>query len=169
MTTVGRSSELDHPARAILLVGCLLFGGIAVGVAATGLLAPRSEVAVMVGFLMLPVSFGIGMAGWYTAARALSFRMLSLRFLRKVRSMGLYESIHQEISVANRRVFRGTRVFVPVTVCISLLAGMVVAVSTGTGEPGVVMTAYASVGLGYSMLVTWLARHGHLPLPCRAR
>lgn len=159
---------VERPARAILLVGALLFGGIAAGVVVTCALAPLSEVALMAGFLMLPVSFAVGMAGWYTMARAISCRLLTLRFLRDVRACGLCESIHRELSSADRRAFRGTRVFVPVTVGISFAAGCVVAAVSGTGEPGLVVTTYASLGLAYSMVVTWLARQGHLPLPCRS-
>jgi hypothetical protein len=152
----------------ILLVGCLLFGGIAAGVTVTAVLAPRSEVSMMGGFLMLPISFGIGMAGWYTVARLLSYRMLSVRFFRDVRTRGLYRSLHRELAAADRRTFRATRVFVPVTVGISFLTGCLVAVASGGGEPGLVVTTYTCMGLAYSMLITWLARQGHLPAPGRS-
>lgn len=162
-------SDLGHPVQPVLLVGALLFGGIGAGVSVTCALAPGSETALIAGFLMLPVSFGIGMLGWYAVPPGISIRMCNGRFFRHVLTHGLQASVHREISSLDPRPLPATRVFVPATVAIAFLTGWTVARCVRGGDPRMIITVYASLGLGYSLLVTWMARQGHLPPPRRPR
>ncbi len=153
-TDTHEDHELEHPAIIIALVGFLFFGGIAVGIAATCLLAPNSETAAFVSFLMLPVSFGFGMVLWYGMARAITPRLLGRALVKSLRTRELYDSIREELTNFEYRTFSGTRIFVPITVGISFIAGCIVSCCPTAGEFEVVITTYTSIGLAYSMLVT---------------
>ena len=155
---------LEHPLRPALLVGALYFGGMALGLALTGYLAPNSPMATFVGFLVWPLSFGIGMSLWYTVARSNLIPRLLRAILQSIRTFDLEGSLRQEFYDASTPIPQ-TRVFVPVTVCFSFFAGLIIACSPTAKQFELVVTAYTAAGLSYGMLVTWLARHGYLTVP----
>lgn len=159
------AAQVDPPAKTILVVGALFFGGIGIGLATTSVLAPESAAAAMIGFLMLPMSLGLGMASWYSMLRPHTAPSLVRALITGLQTLELHDAVRREFAKVEDRALQGTRVFVPTSVGISFFAGWLISCFSGAGESGLIITVYTSLGLSYSMMVTWLARRGLLPHP----
>jgi amino acid permease len=114
---------------------------------------------------MLPVSLGLGMASWYSILRPHNAPSLIRALMTGLHTLELHDAVRREFAKVDHRALQQTRVFVPTTVGISFFAGWLISCCPGTAEAGLIITVYTSLGLSYSMLVTWLARRGLLPQP----
>lgn len=159
------NERVDPPAKTIVVVGGLLFGGIGIGLGITYLLAPHSPAAAMIGFLMLPFSLGLGLSSWYSMLRPRVAPSLAKAFLTSLQTLELHDAVRREFANVDDRAVLESRIFVPTTVGITFFAGWLISCISGGAESGLIITVYTSIGLGYSMLVTWLARRGLLPQP----
>ena len=79
--------------------------------------------------------------------------------------MDLNGSLKNELEGADLQTITSTKIFVPATVLVSFFAGLAIACGPTTQNFEVVVCTFTSFGLGYGMLVTWLARAGILPMP----
>jgi hypothetical protein len=148
-----------------ILVGGLFSGGMALGVGAAMLFAPTSLFALLVGFMALPISFGLGMSLWYNVANLEMIRKAFRALFRSLKTRDLQKSVRDEFLAYFAGPVSGTRVFVPVTVVITFSAGVVVACCPDAQDVELVVSGFTCLGLGYALLVTWLARQGFLPQP----
>lgn len=158
-------SKLEHPLRTTAIVGFLFFGGMALGVIASLILVPSSSIAMFIGFLALPLSFGLGMSMWYSVANADMLQKIGRALLNSMRNRNLTESLREELRTFYESPIQGTRVFLPVTLIITFACGVIIACLPGVPNMDAVVVAFLTLGLGYSLLVTWLARQGYLPQP----
>jgi hypothetical protein len=158
-------SKLEHPLRTTAIVGFLFFGGMALGVIAVLVLVPANAIAVFIGFLALPLSFGLGMSMWYSVANADMLQKVGRALVQSMRSGNLSESIRDELRSFYQSPVQGTRVFLPVTLIITFACGVIIACLPNVPNMDAVVVAFLTLGLGYSLLVTWLARQGYLPQP----
>ncbi len=159
-------SKLEHPLRTTAVVGFLFFGGMALGVAAALIVAPSSAIAVFIGFLALPLSFGLGMSMWYSVANAEMLQKVARALVQSMKkNRNLTESLRDELRSFYQSPIQGTRVFLPVTLTITFACGVIIACLPDVPNMDAVVIAFLTIGLGYSLLVTWLARQGYLPQP----
>ena len=135
------------------------------GIGLTSLLAPESETAFFIGFLVLPVCFVLGLSFWYAVVTTEGFSKIGKALLISLRTGDLRGAVVTTFSTPSSRSLDGTRIFVPVSVLICFLAGCVVAQCTVSTDYALVIAAYTGVGLLYSMAITWIARMGFLHKP----
>lgn len=157
------SPHIESPTKPAFIIGCLFLTGIGLGIGLTSLLAPESETAFLIGFLVLPICFVLGLSFWYAVVTADGFSKIGKALLISLRTGDLQGAVMKTFSAPRGRTLDGTRIFVPITVLISFLAGCLVAQCTITTDYGLVVAGYTCVGLFYSMAVTWIARMGFLP------
>ena len=148
-----------------MLVAGLFFGGMFSGIALTAYFAPGSEVAMFIGFMVWPVSFGISMSMWYSLTSSDLIKRLIRAVFKSLKTMDLNGSLKNELAGADLQTITGTKVFVPATVLISFFAGLAIACGPTTRNFELVVCTFTGFGLAYGMLVTWLARAGILPRP----
>jgi len=162
---MNESSTGFNSLRTSLLVGGLFFFGMLAGIALTTVMAPDSEMAMFVGFLVWPVSFGVGMSLWYSLATSRLAGKLFRALFRSLQTWDLDASLRSELSGTDWKSAKSTSIFVPITVFISFLAGLIIACSPTARNFDLVVCSFTGFGLLYSMFVTWLARLGVLPFP----
>lgn len=135
------------------------------GIALTAALAPGSQTALFIGFLVWPISFGIGMSLWYSLACTRLPRVLGRALFQSLKTGDLDASVRTELANLDYRRGQSTRVFVPVTVLLSFFASLAIASTPAARNFNLVVCAFTGFGLAYSIFLTWLARLGALPLP----
>ena len=172
---LGNRGLMDHPdgqtpadcnaLKTNLLVAGLFFGGMMAGVLLAAVLAPNSELAMLIGFMVWPISFGISMSLWYSLTSSDLLKRLGRALFKSLWTGDLNGSLKIELKGADLQTMTGSKVVVPTTVLISFFAGLVIACSPTARNFEFVVTAFTGCGLGYGMLVTWLARTGILPMP----
>ena len=148
-----------------MLVAGLFFGGMFSGIVLAAYLAPGSEVAMFIGFMVWPISFGISMSMWYSLTSSDLIKRLIRAVFKSLKTLDLNESLKNELAGADLQTITGTKVFVPATVLISFFAGLAIACGPTTRNFEIVVCTFTGIGLAYGMLVTWLARAGILPMP----
>lgn len=153
--------------RTLATWGSLLFGGMAVGWLLAGYLAPESDWAQAIGFMTLPLCFGIAMKSWYGAASATLFSRLLNAVFKALRGKDFKQSVMENMEAFRGRM-PGTYVFVPVCLVISAIAGFLMALSPTAIGFFEVFGAMTLTGLAFGLLLRWLARTGRLPLPDQA-
>ena len=115
--------------------------------------------------MALPVSFGLGMSLWYSVANVEMVLKAVRALARSVKTGDLRSCVREEFLTYFAGRISGTRVFVPVTVVITFSAGVVIALCPTAQDVDLVVSGFTCMGLGYGILVTWLARQGYLPVP----
>jgi hypothetical protein len=164
----GRRSTFIQIVSAAVLLGGLFFGGIVVGLAIAVTFGGGSTGAILVGFVALPLAFGLALGAWRALLGAWVIAALAKSALR---SGGDEERFRDEMvgaigGVRDRGsvVLPGTWVFVPITLVVGALAAVAMAVvAEGDGPVAGVLLFGASAGLG--MLMRRLARTGRLLIP----
>jgi len=161
-------SALREVLAAASLLAILLFGGMAVGLAIALTAGGGSVGAILVGFLALPLAFGLSMSAW----RALLGAWLLAGLARSAaRSRGDEGRFREEV-VRSLQAIRdrgpaglpGTWVFVPVTLIVGAGSGLLMAVAAerdGLTAGALILVACAGLGV----LLRRLARQGRLPIP----
>lgn len=154
--------ELLH---SLLLWGGLLFGGVFAGMGLAEWLAPGSDWAQFVGFMTLPLIFGAGMSAWRAFAGSLIFSRLIRALFKMARGQDFEQAAKESFRDLEGKPIPGTHVFVPISLMISLIAGLLIALSPETVGFFQVVGVMVAAGLGYGLLLRWLARTGRLPMP----
>ena len=148
-----------------LLIGGLFFVGLLAGVGLSTYVAPNSPVAMFIGFLVWPLSFGIGMSFWYGLTGSHLAGRLVRALVKSLRTLDLNGTLREELAGMDWKVTQTARVFVPIIVFLSFVAGLVIACVPTARNFELVVCSFTGFGLVYAMFVTWLARLGVLPLP----
>ena len=158
------------PIGVVFLIGILVVGGIGVGTFLAKMLAPGSLFALIIGFAMLPLCFVLGFATWYSIASALVWNQLVKAFRHALKGQDFSEAVTESMNdlPLDGKGLPGTYVFIPVSLIISLVAGILIGTtpaSVGLVNAIVVMTV---VGASYGVLLRYLARGCYLPIPDEA-
>ncbi|HSE78242.1 MAG TPA: hypothetical protein VLG66_09565 [Alphaproteobacteria bacterium] len=161
----GSIERLGQTLRLILLLAALLFGGIAIGAWLAEWLAPGSWLAAIVGFIMLPLCFGLGMTSWYAIAHAAVMKRLGRAVWRGAKGEDFRGAVKSELADLAGRTLPGTGVFVPIAALVSLGGGAVIGLAPNSGGFFLSLIVNGGVGTAYGFLLRWLAVNGHLPLP----
>jgi hypothetical protein len=164
----GGRGTIRQIASALALLGALFFGGIAVGMAIALTVGGGSTGAIAVGFVALPLAFGLALGAWRALLGAWVIAALAKSALR---SGGDEERFRDEMMGAmggvrggGSVVLPGTWVFIPITLLVGAVAGLLMAVvAEGSGGVAGVLLFGASAGLG--LLMRRLARTGRLLIP----
>jgi hypothetical protein len=148
------------------LIAGLFFGGMFLGMRLADWLTPGSHFGKFVGFLMLPLSFGLGMTCWYWIANAVFFT----RFFRAVWRVrkerdDFRKTLKSELVKFGDRAPSGTFVFVPISFALSSIAGALMGIIPGSRGILLTVPICSTLGLAYGLVVWRLARSGHLPIP----
>ena len=151
--------------RLFLLIGSLFFGGMYLGIYLAGILAPESDWATAVGFFMLPLSFMIGWKAWYVAATAALAKRLFRALFQALLGKGLRQVARESLADLEGKAPPGTNAFVMVSFSVSLIAGTLIGLSPDASSLPQCLGVTVAAGLAYGVLLRWLARAGHLPLP----
>lgn len=156
------------PIATIGWLAAIVVGGMAVGVAIALTAGGASTGAMAVGFVALPLIFGLAMSAWkavlvawLTAGLARSllrsrgdegrFREEAMRSLRSVREGG-------------QAALPGTWVFLPVALLIGLVAAALMAI-LADGDSLVAGALILVAAIAYGFILRRLARQGRLPIP----
>ena len=135
------------------------FGGGYGGIQLARALAPASGLAEFVSFLAFPGAFVIGLVAWAGAAMPAAIRRLA----------GLARKESGPASAAResppRTIPPGSFAFVPVSLIVTVPAGVVVAALSTTWSFVWVACLYAALGLCFGVGCWRLARSGYLPFP----
>ena len=151
--------------RLFLLIGALFFGGMYLGLFLAGILAPESDWAAAVGFFVLPLSFMVGWKAWYAAATAALGKRLLKALFQVLRGKGLQQAAQESLADLEGQAPPGTNTFVMVSFSASLIAGGLIGLSPDAAGLPQCLGVMVAAGLGYGLLLRWLARAGYLPLP----
>jgi hypothetical protein len=152
----------------VALLAAFLFGGMAFGLAVAVVVAGGSEGALFVGFLALPLAFGLGMTAWRSILGAWLMAKLASS---AVRSRGNEDRFREEVKgafagirAAGPAALPGTWVFVPAAAAVGVVAGfLMLLVADGSR---VIAAALLFLGcLAVGIALRRLARAGRLPLP----
>jgi hypothetical protein len=145
-----------------------LFGGMAFGLAVALVVGGGSEGALFVGFMALPLAFGLGMVAWRAIVGAWFVAKLTTS---AVRSRGREDRFRAEVQATLDEIGKGgpaglpgTWVFVPVAVIVGVVAALLMLIVADGSRVGAAALLFAgSVGVGLAL--RRLARAGRLPLP----
>jgi hypothetical protein len=150
------------PRPTLLIVAALvvvLFGGAALGLALANLLAPRSILADLVSFFVFPIALVLGWQAWIGLAIVRSLPRL-IRRLRRAEEPSVGSAQDRPPVV----VIPGAGVFVPIATGMGLASGVIVGIISSWPLP-VVLVTYTFAGLGYGLVLWWLATAGFLLWP----
>jgi hypothetical protein len=141
----------------------VFFGGAPLGMAVARVVAPGSDVAQIVSFLVLPLALVTGIQLWLGAAIVL----LVPRFIRAVRRREWRSEVATPAAEIHA-VPPGHAAFVVTGTAWGVVAGLVVGlVPSASSFPGAAC-AFAVLGLCYGLLTRALARRGLLPFPAES-
>lgn len=148
------------------LMAALLFGGMAIGLAIALTFGGGSVGSIVVGFLALPLAFGLAMSAWRSILAAWLMGGLARSLIR---SRGSEERLREELErslVAARAsgVLPGTWVFVPVTAVVGAVAALAMAIAA-SGDRLAAGGAILVAAVAYGITLRRLARRGLLPIP----
>ena len=153
--------------KPLLVLALLLFGGGGLGMLLADALAPGSTFATAVGMFMLPLCLGAGLGAWYSVASTAVWSRLVKALFRVGGGQDLQSAMTESFADMQGKAMPGTWVFIPVSVAISAVAGLLIAIAATSGAL-TALAAVAGTGIVYGLLLRWLARNGHLPLPDEA-
>jgi hypothetical protein len=161
-----RSDAIRETIGIVGLLAALLFGGMAIGLGIALAFGGGSVGAIVVGFLALPLAFGLAMTAWRSILAAWLMGGLARSIIR---SRGSEERFRADVtrSMAAARasgVLPGTWVFVPVTAAVGVAAGLAMAIAAEgdrLAAGGLILAASIAYGVGLRRL----ARRGLLPIP----
>lgn len=161
-----RGSKLG-PFGLFLLVAVLLFGGMGVGLSLARILAPGSLFAQVVGCLMLPLCLGIGMSSWYAAASRQVWGSLANAMFEAFKGQDFKDAVEESMRDLpfEGEALPGTHVFLPVSLVISAIGGGLISLAPAATGFLDVVPLMLLVGLGYGVLLRFLARCCYLPIP----
>jgi hypothetical protein len=155
-TPVARPS----PWAQLVVTMVVFFGGAVAGTALAGFVAPGSDVAQFVAFLVLPLALGTGFQLWLGAALVLLLPRL-VRAIRRREWRGDGETPIDDVHF----VPPGHAAFVVTGAGWSLAAGVAIGLLPSATSFVGAAGAFAALGLGYGLLARALARAGLLPFP----
>ena len=167
MDNSGSRSEAVRETIAIAaLLAAFLFGGMAIGLGIAVTAGGGSVGSVIVGFLALPLAFGLAMSAWRAVLAAWLMGGLARSIIR---SRGNEERFRADVgrSMEAARasgVLPGTWVFVPVTTAVGLVGALAMAIAAdgdGVTAGGAILVAAVAFGV----ILRRLARRGLLPIP----
>jgi len=150
------------------LLAALLFGSMAVGLAIAVTAGGGSPGALFVGFMALPLAFGVSVMAWRSIVGAWFLAILARTAIRSRGDEGRFREeaarSFRPIQEAGPAALPGTWVFVPTAVLVGLVAAVAMAIVGGgdrVSAPALVFVAALALGL----ILRALARRGLLPLP----
>lgn len=152
----------------VALLAAFLFGGMAYGLAVAVLVAGGSPGALFVGFMALPLAFGLGMTAWRSVLGAWIMAKLATSM---VRSRGDEDRFREEVKRAFAGIraegparLPGTWVFVPAATAVGAVAALATLfVADGARVVAATLLFAGCVAVGVAL--RRLARAGRLPLP----
>lgn len=152
----------EIPRRNTLIVVTVLavafFGAGGLGLALAATLAPGSQVASAISFLLLPAALILGFNAWLGLAILILVPQLIVRLLRPGPSRVLVEARREVVPP-------GSWAFLPMSSVIALAGGIVVGFLSVAYQGWVVALVYWLVGTIYGASLWFLARTGYLPFP----
>jgi hypothetical protein len=129
------------------------------------LLAPEAALAQFVGFMTLPLVFGLGLKAWYAVVAAVGTkRLIGAAIDVLFRRRDFTEAAHASFADWRGRM-PGTGVFLPIGLGAGFLAGVLTWLPYGSAGFPVCLGAWLALAGGYALLMRWLARTGRLPMP----
>jgi hypothetical protein len=164
----GGDASVRGPIQTVGLLAAFVFGGMAIGLAIALTAGGGSIGAMAVGFVALPLAFGLAMSAW----KGLLVAWLTAGLARSlVRSGGDEARFRKEAKRSLQAVrdggqagLAGTWVFVPVALLTGLASAALMAVFADGGglvAGGLILAA----ALAYGVILRRLARRGRLPIP----
>lgn len=139
----------------LLSLALALFGGAGIGILLAGMLAPGSQLALLLGFLLLPTILVVGLHLWLGFAVLL----VALDFLRR------RARAEPSGSARNLEIPPGAWAFIAVGSIAGLAGGVLTGLLFATGSVLRVTLAYWAAGSAYGAALWFLARAGYLPFP----
>lgn len=144
--------DMRRPAALTVPIVMLLFlGSGAAGVWLADSIAPNFILAPMIGLFALPLAFIVGMHAWLGWALIIALVTIARR--------------GRQLRDGPPRIPPGAGAFVPVSLLISLAAGLALGIASADHSLATVLALYALVGLAYGRLCRRLAETGYLPFP----
>jgi hypothetical protein len=137
----------------------LFFGGGYGGALLARALAPDSDLAEFVGFLIFPSAFAVGILAWVGASLPAAARRL-MRLMRHNARPSSFGAESPPDTMPPRSF-----AFVPAALIICTVLGAVIAVLSTRLDPGWVICLYAALGFGYGCICWKLAQAGLLGFP----
>ncbi len=151
--------------RLLGLIAVLFFGGLSGGLLLAQQLAPGSDWARFVGFFMLPLSMILGWKAWHAVAAAAMGKRLIKTLFGVLRGKQLQEAAQESFEDLKGKAPPGTNAFVTVSLMVSAVCGVLIGLAPGAADFFITFGVVTGTGLAYGLLLRWLARAGHLPLP----
>jgi hypothetical protein len=145
--------------RILALLAALLIGSL-VGSTVSGIVAPASSDARVIGALALPAGLLFGMIGWFWLALSILGARFAGRWLRPGGSIAAARA-----EARGSAPPPGSIMFVPASFLAALAAGIAVALMPGGSGFLRTVTLFCVVGLAWGWLLRVLARRGMLPPP----
>jgi len=143
---------------AVVILAVLFFGAAGVGLTLAATLAPESQVASVISFLLLPAALILGFNAWLGLAILILVPQFIARLLRG-------SPIRPPIDSRREGVPPGAWVFLPISSLIALAGGVVVGFLSAPYQGWFVALIYWLVGTVYGASLWFLARTGYLPFP----
>jgi hypothetical protein len=137
----------------------LFFGGGFGGALLARALAPDSDLAEFVGFLIFPSAFAVGILAWVGSSLPAAARRL-MRLIRPSVPPHLFKEKNPTVTVPP-----GSFAFVPAALITCTLFGAVIAALSTDLASGWVVCLYALLGLGYGFICWKLAQAGFVGFP----
>ena len=162
----GATSPIRETIATLALLAALLFGGMAIGLAVALFLAGGSVGSIVVGFLALPLAFGLAMTAWRGLLAAWLMGQLAGSLVRSRGDEGRFRDDLGRSLVRARAsgVLPGTWVFVPVCTAVGAIGAVAMAIAADgdrLASGGAILVAAIAYGVGLRRL----ARRGLLPIP----
>jgi hypothetical protein len=154
-------------------VAGMFFGGGAAGSALTLVLARDSVLAPFVGFLTLPLVFGLGYQMWQARIASLVARRLVKGLIaalwhglihRRTPHVATIIPTPEEAALLLQRIIQAASAFTYAGMLVGIGAGLLVGVATNARFV-VALVAFVLVSTAYGRALTKLARSGYLPAP----
>jgi hypothetical protein len=178
--STGRSDAADAavpareagPAREAIatasLLAIFLFGGMAIGLAIALTVGGGSPGAIAVGFLALPLAFGLGMVAWRAILGVWLVAILGRAALRSRGDEGRFRAetraSMEEIRTDGPATLPGTWALLVVAILTGVVAAMLMVVFAEGDRLGAAALILAA-SIGYGLVLRRLARQGRLPIP----
>ena len=166
--SIAGGTPVRGPIATIGLLAAFVFGGMAVGLAIARTAGGGSAGAMAVGFVALPLTFGLAMSAWKAVLMAWLTAGLARSLLRSGGDERRFReeakrSLHA-VREGGRAVLPGTWVFLPVAMLTGLAAAALMAIlADGNGLVAGALVLVAATA--YGIILRRLARHGRLPIP----
>jgi hypothetical protein len=142
----------------VTILAVAFFGAGGLGLALAAALAPGSQVAAAISFLLLPAALILGFNAWL----GLAILILVPQLIGRLLGSG---SMRPPIDARREVVPPGSWAFLPISSAVALAGGIVVGFFSVTHEVWFVALVYWTVGTAYGAILWFLARIGYLPFP----